>query len=105
MVMYENEATMFILKTQKVSTYWTVLPSTLAKQITHSPKNKEDLGLTHGILRYIVADMTTLETAVIFHWVLSPNGRPKNPRDSAKWSYLTLCLSVRGMSVTRELGL
>ena len=29
-----------------------------------------------------------------------PSGRLKNLKDVDKWSYLNLCLSVRGMSVT-----
>ena len=35
----------------------------------------------------------------------NPRGRLKNLRDIDKWSSLSLCLSVRGMSVTRELRL
>ena len=34
-----------------------------------------------------------------------PSGRLKNPRDVDKWSSLRHCLSLCGMSVTRELGL
>ena len=34
-----------------------------------------------------------------------PSGRLKNLKDVDKWSSLSLCLPVRGMSVTCELGL
>ena len=38
-------------------------------------------------------------------WVLLPVGRLKNLRDMDKWSFLRSCLSVRVISVTRELEL
>ena len=39
---------------------------------------------------------------VLCHWVLSPMAGEKNLRDTDKMSYLSLCLSVEGMSVVSE---
>ena len=54
--------------------------------------------------RYIAVWMTT-ESDCPLSSGSTPSGRLKNQRDIDKWLFLSLCLSVRGMSVTKELGL
>ena len=66
--------------------------------------NIEDVGLDPGTGKYTVAQMTTLIGSPLLLGRI-PSGRLKNFSDTDKWSSLSLCLSVRGMSVTRELGL
>ena len=46
-----------------------------------------------------------LKSHLSCHWYPVHSGRLKKPRDIDKWLSLRLCLSVRGMSVDRELGL
>ena len=43
--------------------------------------------------------------AVLLSLDLILSGKLKNLKNIDKWSSLSLCLSVKGMSVTRELGL
>ena len=45
----------------------------------------------------------SLKMAVLCHWEPIPSGRLKNLRDVDKWSSLSLCLSVRRMSIILEL--
>ena len=51
--------------------------------------------------RYIVARMTTSNGGPLSLGPI-PSGRLKNLKDVEKWSSLSLCLSVRGMSVIKR---
>ena len=57
------------------------------------------MGSNPGTGRYIVAQMT-IKNGGPLSFVPGPSGRLKNLKDVNKWSSLSLCLSVRGISVT-----
>ena len=61
--------------------------------------NKEDTGSNPGTVRYIMAQMTTKNGGPLLLASI-PSGRLKNLNDVDKWSSLSLCLSVRAVSVT-----
>ena len=65
--------------------------------------NTEDVGSNPSTCRYTVALMNPKNGGPLSLGPI-PMGRLKNLKDVDKWSSLSLCLAVRGMSVTEELG-
>ena len=70
----------------------------MALWVTHSPRNTEDVGSNPGIGRSIVA-RTTTQNGGPLSLDLNLSSRVKNLKDVDKWLSLSLCLSVRGVSV------
>ena len=70
----------------------------MAQLVTHLPNNTEDMGSNPGTGRCIVAQMTTSNGSPMSLGPI-PSGKLKKLKDVDKWSSLSLCLSVRGMSV------
>ena len=64
----------------------------------HSPRNTEDVGSIQGTGKYRVVLMTTQNGGPL-SLVPFPSARLKNLKEADKWSSLSLCLSVRRMSV------
>ena len=76
----------------------------MAQWVIHLPRNIEDLGSSQGTGRYIIAQMTSLNGIPLSLGPI-PSERLKKHTDVDKSSSFCLCLKVRGMLVTGELGL
>ena len=73
----------------------------MAFWVTHSPRNTEDVGSNPGTGSYMM--MISGSDDHLNDGPLSlgsiPSGRLKKLKDVDTWSFLSLCLSVREMSV------